>query len=166
MGDETATAKELLKQAIRSEIDGRRFYEFLANKTTNPEARRKLTTLANDEKRHEATLKKIYKKQYGEDVGEVPEKGIGVLAEFFADPEAKEGKSEIQYIDLAIQAELAATNFYKEGARNAPDEFIRSIYERMAAEEYSHFESLQAEKSAISGEYSWFGFDESSPLEY
>ena len=33
-------------------------------------------------------------------------------------------------------------------------------------EEYSHYESLQAEKSAIGGNYYWFGFDDASPLEY
>jgi len=166
MGDDTATAGKLLKQAIRSEINGRRFYEFLAGKTSQPDAKRKLTSLADDERRHELALRKIYKKQYGEEADDIPEQGIGALAEFFADPEGKRDKSEIQYIEMAIEAELAATNFYKDGAKNASDEDIKAIYRKMADEEYSHYESLQAEKSAIGGNYYWFGFDEASPLEH
>lgn len=166
MGHDTATAQDLLKQAIRSEIDGRRFYEFLAGKTTQPDARRKLTSLAKDERRHELALYRIYKKQYGEEATDIPERGVGALAEFFANPEGKEDRTEIQYIEMAIEAELAATNFYKEGAKNAPDEDIKAIYRKMAEEEYSHYESLQAEKSAMGGNYYWFGFDEASPLEH
>lgn len=165
MTSESGTAAELLKQAIRSEIDGYRFYTYLAEKTVNRDARRKLTTLATDEKRHEAALKGIYRKVYGEDASEIPEKGIGVLSEFFNRPEGREGMTEIQYIDMAIEAELVATRFYKEGADATPDEEIRKIYQGMAAEEFSHYESLQAEKAALGDNYYWFGFSDGSPME-
>jgi len=165
MGTDTVTAKKLLKHAIRSEIDGRRFYTFLAEKTANPDAKRKLNNLARDEKRHEATLYKIFKKQYNEDVGDIPEKGIGVLSQFFGDLKAQEGKSEVQYIDLAIQAELAATSFYKDSAQSASDAEIKEIYQDMADEEFRHYESLQAEKAALGGNYYWFGFEGDAPME-
>lgn len=165
MGDTTETTMKLLKQAIRSEIDGRRFYEFLASKTKNPDAKRKLTTLASDEKRHESLLYRIYEKKFGKKVDEVPEEGVGVLSKFFANPEKYEGLGEVQYIDMAIEAELAATEYYKSEANNAPDEETKQIFVRMSEEEYSHFESLEAEKSAIGGNYYWFEFDETRPME-
>ncbi len=165
MTDNTETTMQLLKQAIRSEIDGRRFYEFLADKTKNPDAKRKLTTLAGDEKRHESILYRIYEKKFGKKVDEVPEQGVGVLSKFFASPEKREGLSEVQYIDMAIEAELAATEYYKSEAKKAEDDETKKIFMRMAEEEYSHFESLQAEKSSIGGNYYWFEFDESRPLD-
>ena len=165
MGNNTATTMQMLKQAIRSEIDGRRFYEFLAGKTKNPDAKRKLTTLAQDERRHESILYRIYKKRFGEEAGEIPERGVGVLSKFFSHPEKHEGLNEVQYIEMAIEAELAATEYYKTEAKNAEDDETKQIFARMAEEEFSHYESLEAEKSAIGGNYFWFEFDESRPME-
>lgn len=160
-----ALSREVLKQAIAAEIDGQRFYTQLANRTSNKEAKRKLTNLAEDEMRHESILSDLYEKLYGEEVSDLPTEGVSVLSKFFRENADKEDLSEVQYIDLAIEAELAATKYYKEGALEAPNEDIKELYENMAAEEYSHFESLQAEKDALSGNYFWFGYDDSSPME-
>ena len=64
MVEDVEKSKELLCQAVKSEIDGQRFYNYLAKKTTNEDARRKLNNLAGDEIRHEKALKDIYKKIY------------------------------------------------------------------------------------------------------
>lgn len=165
MSPKEALSREVIKQAIVAEIDGQRFYTQLADRTNNEEAKRKLTNLAQDEMRHESILIEVYKKLHGEEVGDLPTEGISILSKFFRDNENKENLSEIQYIDLAIEAELAATKYYKEGAETAPTEDIKKLYENMAAEEYGHFESLQAEKDAISGNYYWFGYDDSAPME-
>lgn len=165
MVKDTAEAQALLKQAVKSEIDGRRFYNYLAEKATNTDAKRKLTNLAEDEVRHEKALKKIYKKIYGEELTDIPEKGVGVLSKFFDSPEGREDMSEIQYISMAIEAELAATKYYKEQAEEATDEEFGKIYEGMAAEEFCHYELLQAEKDALGGNYFWFQMDDGSPME-
>jgi rubrerythrin len=165
MVKDTVKAQELLKQAVKSEIDGRRFYNYLAEKATNPDAKRKLTNLAEDEIRHEKALKKIYKKIYGEELTDIPEKGVGVLSKFFDSPKGREDMSEIQYISMAIEAELAATKYYKEEAEESTDEEFREIYEGMAAEEFNHYELLQAEKDALGGNYFWFQMDEGAPME-
>jgi len=161
----TTDPKTLLRQAIVAEIDGQRFYKFLAGKATNEEAVRKLTNLAEDEVRHEDALRKMYKNLFNEEVGELTEKGIGVLSDFFAENRDKQDLNEIQYIDLAIKGELAATDFYKQGAAVAPDDDTRKIFEGMASEEHLHYELLQAEKDALAGNYYWFSFDEGAPRE-
>jgi len=165
MKENTAQARELLKQAVKSEIDGQRFYKFLAGKTTNADARRKLSGLADDEIRHEKALRSMYKNIYNEELTELPEKGVGVLSQFFANPESREDLSEVQYIDMAIEAELAATNYYKEEAQRAKTDQFRKIFEGMAAEEFSHYELLQAEKAALGGNYYWFSFGDTTPME-
>ena len=165
MAQDTAQTKELLMQAIKSEIDGQRFYNYLAKMTSNDDARRKLANLAGDEVRHEKALREIYNKIYGEKDIALPQHGVGVLSKFFEHPEGHEDMTERQYIDLAIEAELAATNYYKAEAARADSDEFKKIFERMAAEEYSHFELLQAEKDALSGNYYWFSFDDTSPME-
>lgn len=158
-------SKDLLKQAIVAEIDGQKFYTFLAAKTTQPEAKRKLENLAQDEVRHEAALIKLYKDIYDEDVSDLPSVGVGVLATFFAKNRDREDLNEMQYIDMAIEAELAATNFYKEGAKNAPSEDVKKLCAGMAEEEFRHYESLQAEKEALGGNHFWFGYGDGAPME-
>ena len=158
-------SKDLIKQAIVAEIDGQKFYKFLVSKATNPDAKRKLQGLADDEVRHEALLIQLYKDLHGQDVDKLPAEGLGVLSKFFAEHKEKKDLTEVQYIDMAIEAELAATNFYKDGAKNAPNDTIKKICQGMADEEYRHFESLQAEKDALAGNYFWFGYDDGAPME-
>jgi len=160
-----ALSKDLIKHAIVAEIDGQKFYKMLVAKATNPDAKRKLQNLADDEVRHEALLIKLYKDMHGEEVDQLPEQGVGVLSKFFAENKDKEDMTENQYIDMAIEAELAATNFYKDGAKNAPNDKVKEICEGMAAEEYSHFELLQAEKDSLAGNHFWFGYDDGAPME-
>jgi rubrerythrin len=159
------SGKELLKRAIKGEQDGLRFYTYVAGLATNPEARRKLTRLAEDETRHEKTLIDIFKSIYHEDVGELPKEGINALARFLDTSRIKELKTEMQFIDLAIQAELSTTNFYKDNIKTAETVELGNLYQSLADEEYSHFELLQAEKDALSGNYFWFAYDGTSPME-
>lgn len=159
------SGKELLKRAIKGEYDGLRFYTYLVEQASNPEAKRKLGGLANDEKRHMAILEALFKNLYKEEVGELPKEGINALAKFFDGSKAKGRHSEMQFIDLAIDAELAATKFYKTGADTAADPEMKRLYTELADEEFGHYESLQAEKSALGGNYYWFGYGDSSPME-
>ena len=165
MAKDTMKGQQLLKEAVKSEMDGQRFYNYLANMATNNEAKRKLKNLAGDEVRHEKALRSIYLKIYGEKLTEVPAKGVGVLSAFFDKPEGRENMTEMQYIDMAIEAELAATKYYKEEAKDAANDEFKKIFEGMAAEEFSHYELLQAEKDALSGNYSWFAYGDSAPME-
>ncbi|MGD8923159.1 MAG: ferritin family protein [Candidatus Zixiibacteriota bacterium] len=167
MTDETKTrVAGVLKKAIKGEVDGYRFYDALAERTTNPEAKRKLETLRDDEARHKKTLYELFHKLVGGEIGELPEHGIGALAEVFRKGKLEERKTEMEFITLAIEAEMAATNYYKEQRNLIDDPEIQGIFDTLAEEEFSHFEILQAEKDALGGNYYWFSLDEGSPLEY
>ena len=165
MSIDIKSGKDLLKMAIKGEQDGLRFYSFLADRADNSDAKMKLTQLADDEKRHSAILTEIYINLYNEEVGELPEKGINALAKIFDGRKACGKSTEMQFIDMAIEAELAATKFYKEFAAGFEDEKIRKICADLATEEYSHYELLQAEKSSLAGTYYWFDVDGASPME-
>ncbi|HDL02667.1 MAG TPA: hypothetical protein ENH25_00890 [candidate division Zixibacteria bacterium] len=155
----------LLKSAIKSEIDGFTFYDLLSRRTENADAKRRLENLRNDEARHRATLMDIYKKVVGGEIGALPEEGVGPLQKAFADGKLKKFNSEIEYINLAIDAELEAVKFYKEGADVIEDEGFKKIMIEMAEEEHGHYEILMAEREALSGNYFWFSSDGTSPME-
>ena len=60
---------ETLKRAIKGEEDGYRFYNLLAEKSTTPDAKRKLEGLRDDEIRHKETLLAIYEEVIGCEIG-------------------------------------------------------------------------------------------------
>ena len=164
--EEKKKIAEVLKRAIKGEVDGFKFYGLLAEKATNKEAKRKLETLRDDEARHKKTLLEIFANTVGGEVGELPEHGIGPLAKIFRKEKLEEKKSEMDYINLAIEAEIASTKYYQEQRNLVDDDKIRAIFDQLAEEENGHYEILEAEKQALGGNYFWFSYDEGAPLEY
>lgn len=163
-GDKTKIAG-VLKKAIKGEEDGYFFYDLLAEKATNADAKRKLENLRDDELVHKHTLLDIFKKHVGGDIGKLPDVGLPVLSEIFRKGRVLELKSEMEYINLAIEAELAATKYYQDERNLVNDPEFQAIFDRLADEEHTHYELLQAEKEALSGNYYWFSYDGTSPQE-
>ncbi len=157
---------KILKTAIRGEEDGFTFYDLLSRKATNPEAKRKLENLRNDEAAHKKVLYELYEEHVGGEVGQLPDEGLTALAEVLKKGHLDELKSEREFINLAIEAELAATKYYREHFERADLPELKSIFGRLADEEHLHYELLMAEREAMSGNYYWFDYDESAPLEH
>lgn len=155
-----------LKKAIKGEKDGYRFYNLLAEKATNQDAKKKLEVLRDDEIRHEETLIAIYHKYIGDNIGELPDKGINALAEVFRKGEIENRRTEMEFLNLAIEAELAATKYYQEERDLIDDPTFKEIFDKLAEEEHGHYELLMAEKEAIGGNYFWFDYGDSSPMEH
>jgi len=165
MNESKQHVADVLKRAIKGEEDGYFFYNLLAKKASNETARRKLEGLRDDEIRHKKILYQLYDQHVGGEVGELPEKGINALAEVFRKGHLEERKTEMEFLSLAIEAELAATRYYQQERDLVDDPEFKKILDTLAAEEHHHFELLQAEKQALSGNYSWFGYDHGAPME-
>ena len=161
--DET---RDILKRAMRGEKDGYQFYDLVSKKATNPNAKRLLEKLRDDEIRHMKVLQDIFKEMVGGDVGELPEQGISALTDVFKKGQLNELQSEMEYLNLAIEAELAATKYYKEIGANIENAKFKKVCEQLADEEHGHFEILQAEKDALAGNYGWFNLGEGNPMEH
>ncbi len=164
--NEKEKVAETLLMAIKGEKDGYKFYDLLSKKATNDAARKKLEGLRDDEIQHEKVLIELYHKHIGPSIGILPEKGINALAEVFSRGELDKDKSEMEYIDLAIKAELAATRYYQDERDLIDDPEFKAIFDRLANEEHHHYELLQAERDAITGNYHWFSLDDSAPMEH
>lgn len=165
MSQELNDIATLLKRAIKSEIDGFTFYDLLSKETSNEEVRRRLENLRNDESRHRAILIDLYKKHVGGELGALPSKGVSPLEAAFNLDKLKKFNSEVEYINLAIAAELAATKFYKESAEVVDDAEFKTILMELSDEENGHYEWLMAEREALAGNYFWFSADGTAPME-
>ncbi len=166
MTDQNQEVADILRMAIKGEEDGYFFYDLLSKKATNQDAKRKLQNLRDDEKRHKATLIEIFHKHIGDEIGELPPRGINALAEVFRRGHLEERKSEMEFLNLAIEAEIAATKYYQEQRELIKDSTFQAIFDQLADEENGHYQLLMAEKEALSGNYYWFEYDESSPMEH
>lgn len=166
MSSEKERIAETLKKAIKGEEDGFKFYNLLSEKATDKAVQRKLEGLRDDEVRHKATLVAIFHKHIGPEIGKLPEKGINVLAEVFRKAHLMDRKNEMEFLNVAIEAELAATKYYQEERNLIKDPEFQKIFDQLAAEEHHHYELLMAEKEAMTGNYHWFSYDDSSPLEH
>lgn len=155
----------VLKKAIKGEEDGLHFYSLLAERATNIEAKRKLEGLRDDEVRHKVTLVGLYRQHVGGEIGKLPARGINALRKVFAKGHLDQRKTEMEFINLAIEAELAATKYYREERNLISDPVFKQIFDQLAEEEHHHFELLQAEKDALAGNYNWFAYGDASPLE-
>lgn len=155
----------LLKHAIMSEIEGYTFYDLLSKMAENKDARIRLEGLRDDEKRHRETLKSIYEKHVGGTLGQLPLEGITPLSKAFDAGKLKKFNSEVEYINLAIDAELEATKFYKESAEKTDDAEFKDILTTLSEEENGHYEILMAEREALAGNYFWFSLDGTAPME-
>jgi len=165
MSDEKKHIAEVLEAAIKGEEEGFRYYDLLSQRTTNEDARRKLENLRDDEIRHKETLIAIYQKFVSKDVGPLPDKGLGALNKVFKNGRLDDLKSEMEFINLAIEVELATSKFYDKEKNLINDPEFQAIFDQLAEEEYNHYQLLQAEKDALGGNYHWFSYDSSTPLE-
>lgn len=166
MSEAKEKVAEVLKMAIKGEQDGYYFYNLLSEKADNKDAKLKLQGLRDDEGRHQETLIQMYKKHVGGEVGELPAKGLTALAEVFRKGQIGERKTEMEFINLAIEAELAATRYYQQERDLIDDPLFRDIFDQLADEEHGHYELLMAEKEALSGNYYWFEYGDTSPQEH
>ncbi|MFO7914306.1 MAG: ferritin family protein [Candidatus Krumholzibacteriales bacterium] len=153
---------DALEEAIYREIGAFRFYTTVAEEITNPGGKKKFEEIAGDEKMHREKLVSWYNK---------------LSPERFEMSDEKIEKSEIngirlnqragaeEALDIAIEAELRANEFYSEQAEKVDDEDLRELYLTLAEDEDGHYNLLVAEKNAMAGGFYWFDMDSTAFME-
>jgi rubrerythrin len=69
----TASIKDLLGYAVRSEIDSNRAYNDLADRVSNPLLKEKFHWLAFEENKHKQILEKLFQAHFPGDTLKVPD---------------------------------------------------------------------------------------------
>lgn len=157
--------EDILGLAVKTEIQGRIFYSKLSEKVAHPGVKKKIISLAEDEKRHEKIMTDLYRKTLGKEPKDLPEKGVPDIVGAISAMTVNDKSQLLQVLDMAIEAELVAARFYQRGATLTRDPKTRSIFEQLEKEEDGHYDFLVAEKSVLSGDLYWFSMGESSMME-
>lgn len=153
---------EALSKAIYREIGAHDFYKAIAVKIDNTEGKRKFEQIAEDERIHREKLESWYERLYAEEFvtrkEELEESEI-------KGTELSERSGAIKVLDIAIEAELKANEFYSEQAKKVDKSELRDLYLKLAAEEEGHYNLLLAEKNALIGGFYWYDMDSTSFME-
>lgn len=157
---EETGALEALSIAIYNEQGASDYYTEVMNTIVNERGRNTFKFLADDEKRHRQNLEERFEQESG---GKMfifdPKRAKRV--EVNVDDQA----SAVDAVDLAIEAEKAAYEFYKGAAEKTKDENGRRMFENLAEEEDRHYETLRAEREALLGSPYWFSINEQRSME-
>jgi len=157
--------EDVLGMAVKTEIQGRKFYLKLAEEVKNPEVKKKIQSLADDEQRHERVVIDFYRKTLGKEPANLPEKGIPDIVKAISSMDVNSRSQVLQVLDMAVEAELLSAKFYHHGATLTADPKTKRMFEQLEKEEDGHYNFLVAEKSALTGDLYWFSIGDSSMLE-
>jgi rubrerythrin len=165
MDIQNMSIEDILGLALATEIHGRKFYENLALKVSHPEVKRRISSLANDERRHQELMENLYRAVLKKEPQLLPAKGVPDILKAIASLQIDNKTQVLQVLDMAIEAEVIAAKFYQRGAAISTDPQTRKIFEELEREEDSHFQYLTAEKAALSGDLYWFSIGDSAMME-
>ena len=141
-----------LQMGIQTEIDGHKFYQDFARRTSDPEARRMFERLARDEVMHLELLRNT--KAMLEESGQWAEyKGVEVEdlagAPIFSRERIEENlvayTSDLSALRLAYLIEKDAVDFYTRAAQETDDANGRSMFQDLAEMERGHLNLLEGE---------------------
>lgn len=139
--------EELFLSAIKSELDSREIYSRLSESVKNAFLKGRLTFLASEEEKHKAFLEDAFKREFPGKELVLPEKTPVPLPEIRI-PDELVPLSEV--LESAMNAELAAQEFYNSFATRFPDGTdMRKTLEFFATMEMGHYRLLEMERKNI-----------------
>lgn len=145
------TLIEVLGLGVAQEVAAYKRYQLMAQRVSNPLVKEKFHSLANEEKSHRELLYGMLKKYTGEEKPPLPRKAP---REYTA-AEMKEMPLH-KILELAIQKEIEAQEFYKEAALKARDPKGKQLLQYLATYEEGHERALKQELDAITKYPQWF----------
>jgi rubrerythrin len=156
------TLKDAISRAIYAEIGAMNFYSRMAEKIESDEGSGKFAQLSEDEKGHRDTLRGWYSRLFET---EFVENEKEIKSSEISDIQISGQAGAIEALDIAIEAESKATDFYLAEAEKAEDPELKKTFESLAQQEKGHYDLLSAEKNALTGGFYWFDMDSSGFLE-
>ena len=146
MLQEGITALEALGIAIRNEIDAQALYQDLASLTKDEVLKERFLNLQQEERRHRLLLEKKYKEMFPHVDLQLPPSQLPVE---LGDEGLSKKHSLKDVLEIAINAEKEAREFYLDCAETTPDLSGKRMFRFLADMRFSHQMILAAELEVI-----------------
>ncbi|OHB30430.1 MAG: hypothetical protein A2X84_11360 [Desulfuromonadaceae bacterium GWC2_58_13] len=160
-GIEDFSGFEVIRAAMEVEKQGRQFYSILSTKARNELVREIFSLLAQDEIAHLKTLESMVSKYQDGAFWENEELFLPYLRRFSSErvfPSVerieellKSGKDDLQFLELAIEAEEKFADFFRLAVENSRTSDGRDAFAWLADEENRHAKILQDRRDKLSG---------------
>jgi rubrerythrin len=165
--EENTVALQALRQAMRLEEDGYRFYTEAAERTVDPRGKEMFLSLADDEKLHLRIVRDQYEAISGgkgwvsvsETIEVEPidlDKPLFPPDKEVIDPKA----SDTDALLFGLQIENQSYELYRKAAAETADPAGKAMYQRLASQERTHFDILMLNYEHLVSTGNWRGLQD------
>ena len=153
----------IIKEAIKLEINGRKFFHHAEDVSQNELGKKMFQKLANDESRHlkefGELFSKVLKTEDWKKFVSQEEKGDSSLIEELKlrmkNHDRAKGTSEIEALRIGMELERKAIDFFEKSAQESSDSKAGEICRKISEEEKFHYDLLQAQYDSVTNSGFW-----------
>lgn len=164
MTRERGVSKTLFRLAVKTETDGARFYQELAERVASPMAKAMLLSFVKDEHRHLEVVKAIFSGVPAAQVSRrfrsgMPAQRLQTVFEKYRGTVAKRVPAtagEVDALRAALVMERKSFELYHGEAEKVTAAAEKKILTRLALEENEHYEILSNTLSYLTDSGNWF----------
>ena len=136
------TVREVLREAIESELASRMYYTLLAGRASDAQARTRLLDLAQRQIAHRATLEQRYRELVGEEPPVPAEPTVEL-------PDDLQNVDAVRGLRIALEHERESESNYRFLAERATDPNLLKLFSELAEMEWKHKAEIQREYDAL-----------------
>lgn len=153
--------KEILKTAMRSELEGRELYKAIAEKTDDEKAKQVFLAMSLEEQNHFTILQEILKhvtKKEEYDIKELEKKidfensESPIFSKEFKN-RIKEKHYEMSALSIAIKLEYDSFKFYSQAENQVEEKGLKQFFHYLAEWEKTHYDALNKQMKYLEDDY-------------
>jgi rubrerythrin len=153
----------IIKEAIKLEINGRKFFQHAQEVSQNALGKKMFQKLADDESRHLKEFGDLFSEVLNSDdwkkYASQEEKGDSRLIEELKlrikNHDREKGTSEIEALRIGMELERKAIDFFGKSAQESSDLKAGEICRKISEEEKFHYDLLQAQYDSVTNSGFW-----------
>jgi rubrerythrin len=157
----TKQVEEAIREAIKLEINGRKFFNYAADVTHHERGKNMFRHLAQEEVKHLDIFGDIFTKLLGSEewktfVNAQTVSGTSPLVEKLKERmKNAAGKGETEALSIGMELESEAIAFFQKASSEAGDSKAAKIFWDIAEEEKYHYDLLQAQYDSVMRTGNW-----------
>ncbi len=154
--------------AVNMEKDAIDFYTEAAGKVSSPAGKKMFDMIVQDEKKHleivEAILKGLKIETKASNPGEETKTVFMDMKDAVMD-ELEATSDELEAFKVAMKMEKEGIDFYKNLLKDATDDKVKTLFEKLIDEETKHYDIFENTYTFLNDTGNWFMWDEHSIVE-